>query len=86
MSERIIPPALVAHADQAYASANAVLDSMLADLRADMADRPGTADSLYWVGSMNELSDLLASTGGIKPPLLAMFMAAVYRLARQVDG
>ena len=75
----------LARADQAYAEAHAKLVMLLDSLVEDMRDREEitSTDAPYWASSLFRIIDRVKDNGGISDDLMAVYMAAVYRLARQ---
>lgn len=75
----------IANADQAYADSQVKLDRLIGALVEDMQDRdnPSDSDSPYWATSLFKVTEAIAELGRVSDDLMAVYMAAVYRLARQ---
>lgn len=79
-----IPAQFVFAADQGYEQAKGRLDDFITTLVGDMEKRPDTGDAISWASSVMFLYQNNAEKGvEIPTPLLEVWQAALYRLARQ---
>lgn len=79
-----IPSQFVFAADQGYEQAKGRLDDFITTLIGDMETRPDSGDAIPWAASVMFVHQTYAEKGiNIPTPLLEVWQAALYRLARR---